>query len=112
MKAARIAAVQANIRHLATSDNVARHLDLIDEAKSRGASLVLFPELSTTGHNGSPDVVRDAEPADGRIYATIARRAPSPTHPSKRITSVPCSFANVLSACGWCSTTAERSDVR
>ncbi len=75
MKAARVAAVQVNIRHLATSDNVARHLDLIDEAKAKGATLVVFPELSTTGHNGSPDVVRDAEPADGRIYTTIARRA-------------------------------------
>ncbi|MBL8832820.1 MAG: carbon-nitrogen hydrolase family protein [Rhodospirillales bacterium] len=75
MKAAKVAAVQVNIRHLATRDNVARHLDLIDEAKARGASLVLFPELSATGHNGSPEVVRDAEPADGPIFATIARRA-------------------------------------
>lgn len=75
MKAARIAAVQANIRHLATDENVARHLDLIDEAKARGADLIVFPELSATGHNGSPEVVRDAQAADGPIYATIAKRA-------------------------------------
>jgi predicted amidohydrolase len=75
MKAARIAAVQVNIRHLATGENVARHLDLIDEAKARGADIVVFPELSATGHNGSPEVVRDAEAADGPIYATIAKRA-------------------------------------
>lgn len=45
MKAARVAAVQVKIRHLATGDNVARHLDLIDEASAKGAALVVFPTL-------------------------------------------------------------------
>jgi predicted amidohydrolase len=75
MKQARIAATQLNSRHLATADNLARHLALIDEAKAGGAALIAFPELSVTGHNGSPDVVRDAEAADGAIFRTIARRA-------------------------------------
>src|SRR5690242_21269665 len=75
MKFTRIATTQVNIRHLATEDNLARHLDLIDEAKERDVSLIAFPELSVTGHNGSPDVVREAEAADGRIFQTIAKRA-------------------------------------
>lgn len=45
--------------------NLAKHLDLVDEALAGGADLLLFPELSLTGY-----VLQD-------LVATVARR---PTH--------------------------------
>jgi len=69
--------MQMNVRHLDKAWNLARHVELIAAAASGGAALVLFPELSLTGHNGSPDIVRDAEEADGpsaQVIAEAARR--------------------------------------
>lgn len=72
MQPFRLAAMQLNVRHLARDQNLARHLAMIAEARAAGCALVCFPELSVTGHNGSPDVVRDAETADGAIFRTVA----------------------------------------
>ena len=38
----------------ATSSTTSNVLALIEEAAEAGCDLVVFPELSVTGHNGSP----------------------------------------------------------
>jgi len=63
----RVAATQVDVRSGDIEHNLEIHLALIEEAATAGCDLVLFPELSVTGHNGSPEVTRAAEPADGRI---------------------------------------------
>jgi predicted amidohydrolase len=75
MERVRVAATQMLVRHRATRENLERHLALIDAAARQDVRLILFPELSLTGHNGSPEVVRDAMQADGPIVAAIADRA-------------------------------------
>jgi predicted amidohydrolase len=89
MRRARIAAMQMNIRHLAKAENIARHIEMIDRAKDDGCALLLFPELSATGHNGSPDILREAEPADGPAFQAIA------THAAKRDIHVSYGFAEL-----------------
>jgi 5-aminopentanamidase len=71
----RVAVTQVDVRHLDVEHNLATHLALIDETAEAGCDLVVFPECSVTGHNGSPEVTRDAEPHDGRIFETIAAAA-------------------------------------
>jgi predicted amidohydrolase len=75
MKAFRVATTHVNVKNLALVDNIQRHLDMIDKAVAADCSLICFPELSTTGHNGSDDVVRDAQPLDGTIVETLAAKA-------------------------------------
>lgn len=75
MKAFRVATTQVNVKNLMLADNIQRHVDLIERAVAAGCSLICFPELSTTGHNGSDDVVRDAQALDGKIVETIAAKA-------------------------------------
>ncbi|MEO7761828.1 MAG: nitrilase-related carbon-nitrogen hydrolase [Casimicrobiaceae bacterium] len=38
--------------------NLRKHLDLIDAARAAGAGVLLFPELSLTGHCAGPDALR------------------------------------------------------
>jgi predicted amidohydrolase len=71
MRPFRVAATQVNVKNLALADNIQRHVDLIDRAVAAGCSLICFPELSLTGHNGSDDVVRDAQVLDGKAVETI-----------------------------------------
>ena len=71
----RVAATQVAVRHLDVGHNLELHLRLIAEAAESGCDLVLFPELSVTGHNGSPEVSRFAEPYDGAIFEAIHGRA-------------------------------------
>ena len=75
MKAFRVAATQINVKNLALADNIQRHVDMIEQAVAAGCSLICFPELSITGHNGSDDVVRDAQLLDGKAVETIAAKA-------------------------------------
>ncbi len=60
-----IALAQINTRLGDVQANLAKHLELIDEAGRRGADLVVFPELSLTGY-----VLQDLTP-------TVAHRAES-----------------------------------
>lgn len=69
------AATQVAVKHLALKENIETHLRLIEETAKAGAHLVVFPELSVTGHNSSPDVVRDAQDADGSIFRTLQAQA-------------------------------------
>ena len=75
MEACRVAATQVDVRHGDVEHNLATHLLLIDEAAEAGCDLVVFPELSVTGHNVSAEVTRGAERADGRIFQAIRDRA-------------------------------------
>jgi predicted amidohydrolase len=71
MERVRVTATQMLVRHRATRENLERHLALIDAAARRDVRLILFPELSLTGHNGSPEIVRDAMQADGPMVADL-----------------------------------------
>jgi len=71
----RVAVTQVDVRHLDVEGNLETHLAVIDETAAAGCDLVVFPECSVTGHNGSPEVTRDAEPHDGRIFRVLAGRA-------------------------------------
>jgi len=57
--------------------NLEAHLQFIGQAADAVCDLVVFPELSVTGHNGTPEVTRAAEPSDGPIYQAIHDRARS-----------------------------------
>jgi predicted amidohydrolase len=75
MKRFTIAATQVDVRHGEVERNLDTHLRLITETAEAGCDLVVFPEASVTGHNGSAEVTRSAEPHDGPIFRTIQRRA-------------------------------------
>ncbi len=62
MERCRVAATQVDVRHADVEHNLETHLRLIAETAEAGCDLVVFPELSVTGHNGSPEVTRMAEP--------------------------------------------------
>ncbi len=75
MQRSRVAVTQVDVRHLDVEHNLETHRAVIAETSEAGCDLVVFPECSVTGHNGSPEVTRDAEPHDGRIFETIAAAA-------------------------------------
>jgi predicted amidohydrolase len=70
-----VAATQVDVRHLDVEHNLDTHIRLIAETAEAGCDLVVFPETSVTGHNGSAEVTRLAEPHDGRIFRTIHGQA-------------------------------------
>jgi predicted amidohydrolase len=70
-----VAATQVDVRHTDVDHNLEIHLQLIAETAAAGCDLVVFPETSATGNNGSAEVTRFAEPYDGRIYETIQAQA-------------------------------------
>ena len=75
MERCRVAATQVAVRHLDVERNLQTHHRLIVETAEAGCDLVVFPECSVTGHNGSPEVTRLAERNDGPIFHAIAARA-------------------------------------
>jgi predicted amidohydrolase len=74
MERFRVATTQLHVRHMDVERNLDAHLKFIDQAGDAACDLVVFPELSATGHNGTPEVTRAAEPSDGPIYQTIFDR--------------------------------------
>jgi predicted amidohydrolase len=70
-----VAATQVETRQLDLDHNLELHVRLIAETAAAGCDLVVFPEGSVTGANGSPDVVRFAEPSDGPIARTLQAEA-------------------------------------
>jgi predicted amidohydrolase len=74
MERCTVAATQVDVR-LDVEHNLETHLRLIAETAAAGCDLVVFPELSATGHNASEEVTRAAEPHDGRIFRTIHEAA-------------------------------------
>jgi predicted amidohydrolase len=75
MERCTVAATQVDTCHLDVEHNLETHLRLIAETAEAGCDLVVFPETSVTGHNGSPEVTRFAEPHDGRIFRRIKQQA-------------------------------------
>src|ERR1700730_12436932 len=75
MKPFKVAATQLAVRHRDTAGNLDLHTRFIAEAAKPGCQLIVFPELSITGHNGTPEVTRDAEPLDGRIFDAMHEAA-------------------------------------
>jgi len=55
--------------------NMARHLAAIDEARSKSADILLFPEVSLTGHTASRDVLRLAMRRDDPRIRQLADAA-------------------------------------
>ncbi|MDQ3215589.1 MAG: nitrilase [Pseudomonadota bacterium] len=53
--------------------NLRKHLELIDAARTSGVDVLLFPEMSLTGHSAGPDTLRLAIDRDHRFIAEIAR---------------------------------------
>lgn len=75
MERCTVAATQVESRHLDVEHNLETHLRLIAQTADADCDLVVFPETSVTGHNGSPEVTRSAEQHDGRIFRTIQEAA-------------------------------------
>ncbi|HEX4746206.1 MAG TPA: carbon-nitrogen hydrolase family protein [Gaiellaceae bacterium] len=71
MDAFRVAATQLDTRLGEIEHNLDGHRRLAEEAAAAGCALVVFPELSATGHSGDPEVTRTAEPHDGPIFSEI-----------------------------------------
>ncbi len=53
--------------------NHRKHLDVIDAARAAGVEVLVFPELSLTGHAAGSDTLRLALAPDDERVATIAR---------------------------------------
>ena len=53
--------------------NARKHLDVVEAARSAGAGVLVFPEMSLTGHAAGPDTLRLARRRDDRVIADIAR---------------------------------------
>jgi predicted amidohydrolase len=75
MEQFKAAATQLAVKHRDLEHNIETHLQLIEETARAGCRLVVFPELSVTGHNSSPDVVADAQEVKGSIYRTLQAQA-------------------------------------
>ncbi len=75
MKQFKVAATQLAVRQLDVEGNLDAHFQLIGQAAEAGCQLVVFPELSVTGHNGTPEITRAAEPSDGMICRAIHEAA-------------------------------------
>ena len=55
--------------------NLRKHLDAIDAARAAGVEVLLFPEMSLTGHSAGTDTLRLALDRNHRFVAEIARAA-------------------------------------
>ena len=75
MERCTVAATQVDTRHLDVEHNLETHVRLIAETAEAGCDLVVFPETSVTGNNGSVEVTRLAEPHDGPIFRAIHEQA-------------------------------------
>ena len=75
MRPFRVAATQVDVRALDVERNLETHRRVIAETAAGGCDLVVFPELSVTGHNGSEEITRAAEPLDGSILAAVRAAA-------------------------------------
>jgi predicted amidohydrolase len=77
MKRFTVAATQVDVLSAGVEHNLETHLRVIAETAEAGCDLVVFPELSVTGHNASIEVIRSAEPRDGPICRAIHAQARS-----------------------------------
>lgn len=75
MRRFRVAATQVDVSCTDVERNLEGHRRLIVETAEAGCELVVFPETSVTGNNGSTAVTRFAEELDGPIYRTMHEQA-------------------------------------
>lgn len=68
---AAVAQIQSRLGDLEA--NLRKHLEVIEDARVAGVELLLFPELSLTGHGGGRDALALAIGADDRIVHAIAQ---------------------------------------
>jgi predicted amidohydrolase len=54
------------------ADNLAKHLDLIAAARAQEVDVLLFPEMSLTGHTAGAETLRIAIARDDRVIGAIA----------------------------------------
>jgi predicted amidohydrolase len=66
--AAQVAAVPGDV-----TANRRKHLEVIDAARAAGVDVLVFPELSLTGHGAGPDTLRVALRRDDPLVIDIAR---------------------------------------
>lgn len=71
MDAFRVAATQLDTRLGDVEHNLAAHRRLAGESAAAGCALVVFPELSVTGHSGDPEITRSAQTHDGEIFREL-----------------------------------------
>ncbi len=70
-----VAAVQMAPVYGDVAANLAKHGDLIADARARGAELIVFPELSLTGYQVGPGALDLAMAADDARLRALARAA-------------------------------------
>lgn len=76
MEKFKIGLVQMNAWKDDLERNLATHVRFIAEAAAEDCRIVLFPELSMTGHYGDADMVQFAQPSDrGSIFQAISGQA-------------------------------------
>jgi predicted amidohydrolase len=75
MEKFKVAAAQLVVDYRDIERNVAAHYRIMREAADAGCSLVVFPELSVTGHNSTPHILKYAQPADGPILEAMHAHA-------------------------------------
>jgi N-carbamoylputrescine amidase len=75
MSVLKVAAAQMPCATGLTDDSIAQHLGVIDDARSKGVDVLVFPELSLTGYAGTPDVLEVARSARGPELALLAAAA-------------------------------------
>lgn len=71
----KVAAAQVQSHLGDTEANLAKHLAVIDDARTRGVDLLLFPELSLVGHSAGGDSLRLAQAADGPSVRRLMQAA-------------------------------------
>ncbi len=75
MSVLKVAAAQIPCAIGLTDESIAQHLGVIDDARSKGVDVLVFPELSLTGYAGTPDVLELARSARGPELALLAAAA-------------------------------------
>ena len=66
-----VAATQLAVPQADVEASLRVHAEIIAETAAAGCDLVVFPELSVTGHNAGIDAIRLAEPLDGPIFEVV-----------------------------------------
>jgi predicted amidohydrolase len=72
-----VAAAQIASERGDVAANLRKHIDVIDAARGAGAAVLVFPELSLTGHGAGPDTLRLALRRGDAPVAEIARASGS-----------------------------------
>lgn len=75
MSVLKVAAAQMSCTAGPIDDSIARHLGMIEDARTRCVDVLVFPELSLTGYAGAPDVLELARVARGPELALLAAAA-------------------------------------